>query len=270
MARAKKADLNQATREELVEAGMRPGVADAVLKRREEQGPFTSVDELTEIAGVGAASLDQLRGNLTVSRGGGYEGRQGGRDAARAGAETARAGAETMRAGAEAAGEATTRAAGAARGAAERSMEAGRETTERGMEAARGMADRGMEMAQRTGEAARRGTAEMMNQGREQLEQMTETGRRLMGDPAEFGQKWLALWTEQSSESFKTMMALGMCRSWREALDIQSEFVRSTMERFNGWAAANAERLAKITAEAPQAMAENVRANVERTNKRTG
>jgi competence ComEA-like helix-hairpin-helix protein len=244
MARARKVDLNAASREELVEvAGLRPAIADAVLKRREERGPFSSIDELTDIPGVGPASVEQIRGNVTVGKQTGEEERE----PARAATDTAKAATDTAKAGVEAADEATQRAAGTAR-----------EVTESGVEAAR-----------RAGEAVVTGSARLAEQGRQQAEEMTELGVKAMGgDPSEFAQRWLAFWTEQSSESFKTMLALGMCRSWQEAIEIQSEFVKSSMQRFNAWAAASMEQAREVTETTARAAQEATASNVERMSRR--
>src|SRR5437763_810870 len=69
-----KIDLHEATREQLVEAaGLRPLVADAVLKARDERGGGIAdigalKDALGEIKGIGPATLDQLGDVLKVGR----------------------------------------------------------------------------------------------------------------------------------------------------------------------------------------------------------
>src|SRR4051794_33486153 len=70
-----KIDLHEATREQLVEAaGLRPLVADAVLKARDERGGGIAdigalKDALGEVKGIGPATLDQLGDVLKVGRG---------------------------------------------------------------------------------------------------------------------------------------------------------------------------------------------------------
>ena len=69
-----KIDLHEATREQLVEAaGLRPLVADAVLKARDERGGGIAdigalKDALGEVKGIGPATLDQLGDVLKVGR----------------------------------------------------------------------------------------------------------------------------------------------------------------------------------------------------------
>src|SRR4051812_49907439 len=68
-----KIDLHEATGEQLVEAaGLRPLVADAVLKARDERGGIADIgalkDALGEVKGIGPATLDQLGDVLKVGR----------------------------------------------------------------------------------------------------------------------------------------------------------------------------------------------------------
>src|SRR4051794_14163366 len=69
-----KIDLHEATREQLVEAAsLRPLVADAVLKARDERGGGIAdigalKDALGEVKGIGPATLDQLGDVLEVGR----------------------------------------------------------------------------------------------------------------------------------------------------------------------------------------------------------
>ncbi len=87
-------NVNAATREELVDvAGLRPEVADEILKARRE-GWITSVEALGRVPGVGPATLERLRGTLDL----GAPARSGGRgpeEPASRTAEAARSGAET-------------------------------------------------------------------------------------------------------------------------------------------------------------------------------
>ena len=65
--KAPKADLNEATREELVEvAGIKPATADKIVKLREE-GPIKSMEVLGEAAEIGKAELGKLRGTVEVA-----------------------------------------------------------------------------------------------------------------------------------------------------------------------------------------------------------
>lgn len=57
-----------------------PGVGAAraarIVREREENGPFGSVDDLARVSGIGSASIDRLRPFLRVSAGAGGSGRR--------------------------------------------------------------------------------------------------------------------------------------------------------------------------------------------------
>ena len=60
-------DLNTATAAQLDELpGVGPATAAAIIAYRAEHGPFSSVDALGEVRGIGPAKLDALRSLVTV------------------------------------------------------------------------------------------------------------------------------------------------------------------------------------------------------------
>ncbi len=64
-------DLNTATAEELdTLPGIGPELARRILEYREEHGPFTSVEELLNVSGIGEAKLADLEGRVQVTGGG--------------------------------------------------------------------------------------------------------------------------------------------------------------------------------------------------------
>jgi competence protein ComEA len=63
-------DINTADAMALAEAmdGVGPAKAEAIVDYREENGPFSSLDDLVLIKGIGAATLDRNRDRLTVGK----------------------------------------------------------------------------------------------------------------------------------------------------------------------------------------------------------
>jgi len=60
-------DINSAGPEELCSLpGIGPARAEAIMRWREENGPFGSVDELADIPGISAAMVETLRGRLAA------------------------------------------------------------------------------------------------------------------------------------------------------------------------------------------------------------
>lgn len=60
-------NLNTATAEQLDSLpGVGPATAAAIVAHREQHGPFASVEELTDVRGIGPAKLDAMRPLVTV------------------------------------------------------------------------------------------------------------------------------------------------------------------------------------------------------------
>ena len=60
-------DLNTATAEQLdTLPGVGPATAAAIISHREQHGPFSSVDQLLDVRGIGEAKLEQLRDLVSV------------------------------------------------------------------------------------------------------------------------------------------------------------------------------------------------------------
>lgn len=59
--------INQASAEELqVLPGVGPALSERIVLYRAEHGPFKSVDQLTEVTGIGQTKLAKFRAQLTV------------------------------------------------------------------------------------------------------------------------------------------------------------------------------------------------------------
>jgi competence protein ComEA len=64
-----KVDLNSADAETLARElnGIGEAKARAIVEYRDAKGPFTAVDELLEVKGIGSATLEKNRERLTVN-----------------------------------------------------------------------------------------------------------------------------------------------------------------------------------------------------------
>ena len=69
LAYAEPVDINTATAEELQSLkGIGEKKAMAIIEYRQENGPFTSIEGLTEVKGIGAKLLENNKGNLAVGK----------------------------------------------------------------------------------------------------------------------------------------------------------------------------------------------------------
>lgn len=221
-----KVNINKATREELVEvAGLRPQVAEAVLKMRDEQGGrIKDVEALRDLKGVGEATLDQLKDVLTF---GAVEAKETAEKAADAGKAVANAGAE----GAKTVANATAQTA---KTAADVGAEATRRVAERTAEVTSISARGGVEAAQRLVGVAADAEKRLAHRSNEVA---TDLGRLAVN-----------MMNEQLQANVETLQALARAKTWREALEVQNDYVRGNIERATQGASRYVEAVTRLVA----------------------
>ena len=289
-----KVNVNRATHEELVEAaGLRPQVAEAVLRLRDEHGGrIADLEALKEIKGVGDATLDHLREVLVAGKrpdegaapkkgpDGDAAPRKGEEEAlAREDAEVTTLAAKSGSGGAGAAradagvtafaaksggggtavhkgaevtafaaksggdGEVARKGGDVAREegaeASATAARAGTDTTRKGAEVtafvAKGAAEAAQLAARAGAEGAGRFAAAGAEQTRRALGTVAEAQRRATERSSEavsdLSGLVVDLVAEQARHNVETFQALARARSLREAAEIQSGYLRGSVER---------------------------------------
>lgn len=195
-----KVNVNSASRDELVEAGVRADLADEIMKLR-RKGRIESIEAIDAIAGVGPVTLEQLRKTLDFSD--------------RARAEGEKAGAEAARGGREVAEKATDAAGAAMRDGAE----AVRGGVETGARVAAIATQSGLEQARRTADAV--------------VETERQTMRRAAEGTSELGQILVDMINAQTRHNLEVVTALSQTVDWDEVFRVQSEFMQASLERMS-------------------------------------
>jgi competence protein ComEA len=201
-----KVNVNVVSHEELVDvAGLRPELAEAIIKFRDERGKITEADELDQVQGVGPATLEQLRKALTFGE---TAEEKAERERAKAAQEAERTARVTV--------ERTTEAAvSTLRNAAK----TGRDATKAGAEAASSATRSGLQLVEQTAGAMG--------------EMQRETARQSAEGTAELGRLWLELFNEQTRHNLAVATALSKAVDWEEVVRAQSEYLRASIERMN-------------------------------------
>jgi hypothetical protein len=197
-----KANVNSASRDELVEAGVRAELADEILKLR-RNGKITSVDALGQVHGVGPATLEQLRHALDFgdrTRNGRAGSNGNGRGHAR-----------------EKSGRSTEKTAGRmAEGARSTVRVATAATPNASRAGSRATTHRSLRVVQRTADTA----GGIQRQAAPPSEGASELGQGLV-----------ALVNEQGRQNLDMLAAVVRTVRWDEMIQAQSEFVRASLER---------------------------------------
>lgn len=224
-----KLNVNVATPEELIEvAGLRPEMAEAIAKLRDERGKLGNIEELNEVQGVGPATLEQLRQAFTF---GPTAEEKAERQQVKADekvererveaedkAKRERMKAERERVKAERERiEAAKEAEQLTKETAETLTKAGRDTATAGVHAASRAARNGLQLVQQTA-----GSTAQVHQ---------ETMRQSAEGTAELGKLYADLLKEQTQHGVQVAQAFGKAFNWHEAVQVQSDFMRASFER---------------------------------------
>lgn len=239
-----KVNVNSATRDEFIEvAGLKPQVADALLRLRNEHGgKVAGLDALKDLAQTTGASMDQLRDGLDFGAQAAQKSAEITAFAAKSGAETAtlvaksgtetatlaaKSGAATAAFAAKSGAETTKRAAGNA-------VEVGQEVARASVDTASRLAAAGVDVAQRTATVA--GDAE-----KQAVERSAETATNVTT-------LFVSLVSEQMQHNVQVMQSLARVRNWREALEVQNDYFRASVERMTNATGRYVEAVTKLTA----------------------
>jgi len=216
MARKAKVDVNKADRDELAAVpGIGPSTAEALVKLRFERGGFRRLDELAEVPGIGEQTLEGLRQHLSVTGGGEGERAPVEKTAAdvEKSAATARQTADEGVASAVEAAKAVTQVASAT---AATQAEVSAQQTE-------------------TAQAVSRSVQEQVESAyarqQETMAITVSSGSALLETAREANQAWLGFVQDQIWANLQTAQMLARCRSPKDVIEVQSNYVRSSIDR---------------------------------------
>ena len=238
-----KSDLNRADRDELVAVpGIGPAGAESILKHRGDRGGFKSMDELSDVTGIGAQTVQNLRERFTISGKRADAAASASKGKAKAPEtspwtteETAKRdveiAADTTRRSADTAAEIAGRSADVAGDAGKRTIEAAAQTGKAGMEALERVGDKSREALRSAAYSARRGNDELASQGTDGLDAMAASSRALFDTMQELHREWLSFTQAQFSESIEVGREFARCRSPKDLLELQMRYTRSSADR---------------------------------------
>jgi competence protein ComEA len=238
-----KSDLNRADRDELVSVqGIGPAGAESILKQRGDRGGFESLDELSDVTGIGAQTVQNLRERFNISRkrAGAVESTSEGEAKApetspRTTEETAKRAveilADTTWRSADTAAEIASWSADVAGDAGKRTIEAAAQTGNAGMEAFERVGDKSREALRSAASPASRGYDERASQGTDEPNAIAASSRALFETMQALHREWLSFAQAQFSENIEAGREFARCRSPKDFLEVQMRYTRSSADR---------------------------------------
>jgi hypothetical protein len=142
----------------------------------------------------------------------------------------------------------------------EKAQETAREATG----TARETVGEGTEVAQRASEAASRGYEDLLILSRDNLEGMARASQAVLKGTSDLGSVWAWFWNEQVTTGVQAMRSLAECHSWDEALTVQNEFTRTSLDRVCSQAVKSAEVTAELFRSSLTSLQECARKTAER------
>jgi competence protein ComEA len=240
--RNSKSDLNRADRDELVSVpGIGPAGAESLLKERGDRGGFKSLDELSDVTGIGAQAVQNLRERFSISRKGAGAAASASKGEAKAPETSPRTTqmakraveivAETTWRSADTAAEIAGWSADVAGDAGKRTIEAAEQTGNAGREAFERVGDKSREALRSAASPAIRGYDELSSQGTDEPNAMAASSRALFETMQEIHREWLRFAQVQFSENIEAGREFARCRSPKDLLELQMRYTRSWADR---------------------------------------
>jgi hypothetical protein len=124
---------------------------------------------------------------------------------------------------------------------AEKAPQTARDATDAASETVRKATD----TAREASENAARGYEELSTLGRDNMESMARAGQAMLKGASDLSSLWASYWNEQLSTGMQAVRSLAECHGWDEAVTVQSEFTRKSLDRV----CSRAVRSAEVTVE---------------------
>jgi hypothetical protein len=121
--------------------------------------------------------------------------------------------------------------------------------------------------ARRTSETAAGGYDQLSILGQDNVEGMARASQALLKGASDLGSLWASYWSEQLSTGMEAMRSLAECHGWDEAVTVQNEFARTSLERVCSQTVRSAEVTVEMLTSSLAPLQETARRAAERTHR---
>jgi hypothetical protein len=147
---------------------------------------------------------------------------------------------------------------------ARKATAAAEETVDRGAERVSETVEKIGETARRASETASRSSEELLTVGRDNMEGVARASQAMLQGASELGSLWASFWNEQLTTGMEAMRSLAESDSWGEALKVQNEFTRSSLDRVFSRALKSAELTSEMVTSSFMPFQDSARRAAER------
>jgi hypothetical protein len=147
---------------------------------------------------------------------------------------------------------------------ARKATAAAEETVDRGAERVSETVEKIGGTARRASDTAARSSEELLTIGRDNMEGVARASQAMLKGASELGSLWASFWTEQLTTGMEAMRSLTECDSWGEALKVQNEFTRSSLDRVYSRTLKSAEVTSEMVTKSFVPLQESARRAAER------
>jgi hypothetical protein len=144
---------------------------------------------------------------------------------------------------------------------ADRSAEKAQQTARDATDAASETVAKGTVTAREASENA----AELSTLGRDNLESMARASRAMLKGASDLSSLWVSYWNGQLSTGMQAARSLAECHGWDEAVTLQTEFTRKSLNRVCSQTVRSAEVTVEMLASSLAPLQETARRATERT-----
>jgi hypothetical protein len=150
---------------------------------------------------------------------------------------------------------------------ADKSAEKAQQTAREAADTAREAVGKAANTARRTREAATDGYEELVNLSRHNMEGMTKASQAMLKGASDLGNLWASFWSEQLTTGVEAMRSLAESDSWDQALKVQNEFTRTSLDRVCSRAVKSTEVTAEMFTSSLVPFQEAARTTAERVSR---
>jgi hypothetical protein len=150
---------------------------------------------------------------------------------------------------------------------ADKSTEKARQTAREATDAASETVDEATDAARQASETAVRSYEEISTLGRDNMEDVVRASRAMLKGASDLSTLWASYWNEQFATSMQAMRSLAGCHGWDEALTVQNDFTKTTLDRVCTRAMKSAEVTVEMLTSSIVPLQETARRAAERTHR---